>query len=142
VNPFQSLSDYEAFAYTLQQRYPSINRSTLVIARRGQGVATLSGELHFHGGYRLSIYEIFTWDEGPLLIQRYSYEAWQANEKLYWYDPQPHPNEPSLASTDPHHKHIPPDIKHNRIPAPGLRFDEPNLPLLIEEIEALAHSDR
>jgi hypothetical protein len=29
---------------------------------------------------------------------------------------------------------IPPDIKHNRIPAPGLSFTQPNLPFLIEEI--------
>ena len=40
-------------------------------------------------------------------------------------------------STHPHHKHIPPDIKHNRIPAPGLSFDEPNLPFLIREVEGL-----
>ena len=38
-------------------------------------------------------------------------------------------------STHPHHKHIRPDIKHNRIPASGLQFDAPNLPFLIEEIE-------
>ncbi|MEN8215749.1 MAG: hypothetical protein ABFS56_05115 [Pseudomonadota bacterium] len=35
-----------------------------------------------------------------------------------------------LASTHPHHKHIPPDIKHNRIPAPILSFTHPNLPEL------------
>ncbi len=35
----------------------------------------------------------------------------------------------------PHHKHVPPDIKRNRIPAPALSFTRPNLPLLIEEIE-------
>jgi len=40
-----------------------------------------------------------------------------------------------LAVTDPHHKHIPPDIKHNRISAPALSFDKPNLPFLIEEIK-------
>lgn len=137
MNPFQSLSEYEALAYTLQKHYPSITRSTLVVAQRGQGVATLSGELHFASGYRLSIYEIFTWDEGPLVIQRYSYEAWLANEKLYWYDPQPHPNEPALASTHPHHKHIPPNIKRNRIPAPQMSFSQPNLPALIQEIEEL-----
>ena len=38
-------------------------------------------------------------------------------------------------SATPHHKHVSPDIKHHRIPAPGLSFDRPNLPLLIEEIE-------
>lgn len=135
MNPFRSLSDYEELIYTLQQQYPSIDRSTLVLARRGRGVATLTGELLFGHGYRLIVYEILTWDLGPVVIQRYSYEVWHDGEKLYWYDPQPHPHDPSLASTDPHHKHIPPDIKHNRIPAPELRFDAPNLPFLIEEIE-------
>jgi len=54
---------------------------------------------------------------------------------LYWYDSWPHPHDASLASTHPHHKHVPPDIKRNRIPAPGLSFSRANLPLLIEEIE-------
>jgi len=34
-----------------------------------------------------------------------------------------------------HHKHIPPDIKHHRVPAPGLSFSSPNLSFLITEIE-------
>ena len=34
-----------------------------------------------------------------------------------------------------YHKHIPPDIKHHRVPAPGLSFASPNLPFLITEIE-------
>jgi len=42
---------------------------------------------------------------------------------------------PDLASTHPHHKHIQPDIKHHRVPAPGISFSQPNLPFLIEEIE-------
>lgn len=45
------------------------------------------------------------------------------------------PHIPELASTHPHHKHIQPNIKHNRVPAPGLSFDQPNLPFLIQEIE-------
>ncbi len=63
----------------------------------------------------------------------YSYEAWLAEEKLYWYDSQPHPSDPDLTSTSPHHKHVPPDIKHHRIPAPGLSLTQPNLPFLIQE---------
>ncbi|MEN8217094.1 MAG: DUF6516 family protein [Pseudomonadota bacterium] len=73
----------------------------------------------------------------PLTIHWYGYEVWQNDEKLYWYDSQPHPNDPTLASSHPHHKHIPPDIKHNRIPAPILSFTHPNLPELIFEIEQL-----
>ena len=44
-------------------------------------------------------------------------------------------------STDPHHKRIPPDIKHHRIPAPGLNFTEPNLPFLIREMESAVFRD-
>ena len=55
---------------------------------------------------------------------------------MYWYDSQPHPDDLALAATHPHHKHIPPDMKHNRVVAPALRFDQPNLPVLIAEIEA------
>ena len=86
MTPFQSLREYERFIYTLQQRFPSILRSTLVVAQRGRLFAELTGEI-------------------------------------------------ALADTDPHHKHIPPDIKHHRIPAPDLSFSHPNLPFLIEEIE-------
>jgi len=50
-------------------------------------------------------------------------------------DSQPHPNDPTLASTHPHHKHIPPDIKHHRIPTLDLSFVQPNLPFLIAELE-------
>lgn len=37
----------------------------------------------------------------------------------------------------PHHKHIDPDIKHHRIPAPNMSFTQPNLAALIQEIEKL-----
>jgi len=40
----------------------------------------------------------------------------------------------------PHHKHIPPDSKHHRIPAPDLGFAEPNLPFLIREVATLAQT--
>jgi len=70
-------------------------------------------------------------------IRDYGYEVYHGDEKLYWYDCWPHPDNPLLASTHPHHKHIPPDIKHHRIPAPNLSFTNPNLPALIREIEAL-----
>ncbi|HMT19779.1 MAG TPA: hypothetical protein PKE20_00795 [Promineifilum sp.] len=35
----------------------------------------------------------------------------------------------------PHHKHIPPDLKHHRVLAPDMSFDQLNLPFVIEEIE-------
>lgn len=78
-----------------------------------------------------------TFDEGPIVIEDYAYELWDKSDKIMWYDSQPHPGDPSLASTYPHHKHLPPDIKHNRAPAPGISFNQPNLPILINEIEEL-----
>jgi len=72
-----------------------------------------------------------------MLIESYGYEVWRNQEKLYWYDPQPHPHEPSLQSTHPHHKHVAPDIKHHRIPAPEMSFTHLNLEALIREIEEL-----
>lgn len=137
MNPFSSLRDYELLVYTLAQNYPAIQTSTLVLAQRGRYYAELTGDVLWPQNLRLTVYERLTWEvEGPLRIEDYGYEIWRGNEKLYWYDSQPHPNDPTLASTHPHHKHIPPDIKHHRIPAPGLAFDHPNLTFLISEIEA------
>ncbi|MGH7453378.1 MAG: toxin-antitoxin system TumE family protein, partial [bacterium] len=67
-------------------------------------------------------------------IAYYSYEVYRNKSLLYWYDPQPHPTDVTLASSHPHHKHIHPDIKHHRIPAPELSFDQPNLSFLVKEI--------
>jgi len=100
-------------------------------------MVTVSGEIAFSQGYRLIVKERLTFDTGPLVLNRYSYEVWHGDEKLSWYDSQPHPRDPTLASTHPHHQHIPPDIKHHRIPAPELSFTRPNLPFLIREVEQL-----
>ncbi len=61
-------------------------------------------------------------------------KVWRGDEKLYWYDSQPHPDNPVLQSSDPHHKHLAPNPKQNRIPAPAMSFTQPNLPVIIEEI--------
>ena len=137
MNPFQSLRDYEEFIYTLPQQFPSISYSTLVVVHRGARMAIVSGEIAFPDEHRLVVKERLTFDTGPLTLTRYGYEVWRGGEKLYWYDSQPHPNDHSLELTHPHHKHIPPDIKHHRVPAPGLSFTEPNLPFLIQEIKRL-----
>lgn len=136
MTPFQSLHDYEEYVYTLQQGFPAIKSSSLVIIRRGKRVATLQGDLTFAYGYRVVIKERLSYDD-VVMIEEYGYELWHNAEKITWYDSQPHPNDPTLASTHPHHKHIPPNIKRNRIPAPQMSFTQPNLPALIQEIEDL-----
>ncbi|MFC2155362.1 DUF6516 family protein [Acidobacteriota bacterium] len=137
MNPFQSPRSYEEFVYTLKQQFPSIKSSSLVVVRRGKRIATLQGEITFDDGYRISLKERLSFDEGPVIIEDYGYELWNKGEKLSWYDAQSHPEDPILAETHPHHKHVPPNIKHNRIPAPHLRFNKPNLPVLIREVEKL-----
>ena len=132
-DPFRTPEDYELFLYTLVERSPIINRSTLVFVRVGATMARVSGELFLQNGIRISTRERVVFDRLPLLIDGYGYEIWRGDEKIYWYDSQPHPNDPALQSTHPHHKHIPPDMKHNRIPAPEIKFTQPNIPWLVEE---------
>lgn len=132
MNELDTVKSYEYFIYTLQSRYPEIKISNLVLKRMGSLIGELMGSLTFENNIRLIVRERL--DFAVHLIKAYSYEVWQDQEKLYLYDSQPHPDDATLASTHPHHKHIPPDIKHNRIPAPNLNFDSPNLPFIIEEI--------
>ncbi len=141
MNPFRSLHDYELFVYALPQQFGRISSSTLLLVRRGRLYAELTGEIFFRHGYRLSLFERLNLESGEITITGYSYEAYLDGDKLYWYDSQPHPDDAALASTHPHHKHIPPDIKHHRVPAPGLSFAEPNLAKLIQEIEMLIDND-
>jgi hypothetical protein len=136
MNPLESAAEYELHVYRLPIAHDSIRQSKLVVARLGATVAKVTGELRFEHDVRLVVWEHVQFGEAGRIVQ-YGYEVWQGEEQLYWYDSQPHPGEPSLQATHPHHKHVPPDIKHNRIPAPGLSFGKRNLDRLIEEIEAL-----
>jgi hypothetical protein len=129
------LEEYEYFIFSLRERFLSIQYSTLVFRRLSPYTAIVQGEIFFAKGIRLGVLEILDFDDEDHFIQRYSYEVHRNDDKLYWYDPFPHPHIPELASTHPHHKHVPPDIKHHRIPAPNLGFAQPNLPFLIQEIE-------
>ena len=101
---------------------------------------TIEGQLTFDGGYVLSVWELL--DLNARTIRSYSYELDRAGERVWWYDPTGHPEDASLAATHPHHKHVPPDIKHHRVPAPEISFTRPNLPFLIGEIEHLLKYDR
>jgi hypothetical protein len=125
---------YERFIYGLPETFLSIQRSALVVNRRGPSIAELKGEIEFDRRIVLGVWEDLNF--ARRVIQAYRYWVEQEGKRLYWYDPQPHPDDPSLASTFPHHKHVSPDIKRHRIPAPGLSFDQPNLPFLIREIES------
>jgi len=140
INPLRTVLDYELFLYSLTTAFPTIRNSTLVLIRRGSTLARVEGELFFDHNIKLAVRERLLAGRSSVVIDTYGYEVWEGKIKLYWYDSQPHPNEPSLQSTHPHRKHVPSNIKHNRIPAPNMSFDQPNLPVLIQELnKILAH---
>lgn len=130
-----TLEDYEHLVYGLPEAYPIIRRSTLVIIRHGPTFAEAAGEIAFEEGISLGVWEDLNF--ARRVIQGYSYGVNRDADRLYWYDPQPHPEDSSLAITFPHHKHTPPDMKRNRVPAPGISFEYPNLLFLIEEVQRL-----
>jgi len=129
---FPTIEEYENYIYTISSHFPEIKVPILVLKKFGTSTAKLEGKLYFQNEIELSILEVIDFSKRRIIS--YSYEVYQNKEKKYWYDSWSHPHDESLAMTDPHHKHIPPDLKHNRVPAPDLSFDRPNLPFLIEEI--------
>lgn len=141
-DPLRTPEDYELFIYSLMKEFPSVHHSTLTFTRRGASLARVAGELFFECNIRVVVRERIMFDRLPAVLDWYGYEIWQGDEKLFWYDSQPHPNDPKLQNSHPHHKHIPPDIKHNRIPAPVMNFSRPNLPEIIREVETLLTKDK
>lgn len=133
-NPLHSLENYSEFVVATVDRSTAV-RSTLIVWSTSPYTGIAEGEVRFPEGLRLRVLEEL--DFGAGLITGYSYEVYRHDEKLYWYDDYPHPDDPTLAATHPHHKHLPPDIKHHRVPAPGIQHDRPNLPFLIAEVEEL-----
>jgi len=155
-NPLRSRETYERFLYTLTAQYPSIRRSTLVYIPSGVYFGRIEGFLLFdayivlcvsehliflahgeieHYGYEVSRSGLTIDQIVDLSAAEYCTPAYPHKEKLYWYDSFSHPCDPTLA-----HKHIPPDIKHHRIPAPALSFTWSNLPFLIREVERLLNA--
>lgn len=130
----QTRESYEQFLYGISEQSDYIRHSDLVLIPTGKTLCVVKGNIYYDESIRLEIREVldFASDEW---ITTYSYTVYREDEKLCWYDSQGHPNDPTLQSTHPHHKHVHPDIKHHRIPAPSLSFKEPNLPFLIREIE-------
>lgn len=135
-----SRSAYEHLLYTLPQQHPEVASSSLHLFTISATVGLVKGSVQFHDGLKLRVYELIDLSDGEILD--YSYDVLRDNEPLRWYDPQPHPDNPDLASTFPHHLHEPPDIKHNRKSAPGISFAAPNLPTLIEGCIALGAGEQ
>ena len=88
---------YSEFVYSLQVRYLSIKRSTLVLATLGPTVAKLEGQVTFGADVVLDVWELLDFDAGRIL--NYSYEIYSGGEKIAWYDPFEHSH--SRVSCDP-----------------------------------------
>lgn len=132
-SPLSSLQAYSQFIASLPDHFPSVRRSTLTVYSISPRHLVLRGEVEFAGDIRLRVAERI--DTAQARMTWYSYAVLRGTEELYWYDPQPHPDDPSLASTFPHHKHVPPNIKRTRVLALDISFAQPNLPFVIREIE-------
>lgn len=130
----KSLEAYSRYIANLVERF-DIEKSTVTVWSMSKYMGISEGEFFIEGGYRLRIREEIDFAEG--IIVSYGYEVYWKEERLYWYDDFPHPNDPALAETHPHHKHVPPNIKKNRIPAPNMKFERPNLETLLKEIDEI-----
>lgn len=128
---FPSRRNYERFLYLLVDQNSEIQSSTLCLYTNSATTAFIRGSVWFRNGLELRVFEYLDLSDGQLLD--YSYTVFRDDDRIRWYDPQPHPEDAELAATFPHHRHEPPDIKHNRKPAPGISFFEPNLPTLIAD---------
>jgi hypothetical protein len=128
-----SRAEYERFIYSLKSRFPEIDHSTLHFYNTSANAGLLRGKIVFYNGHELSVVEVIDFGIGEIID--YSYTLFDLNQKkIRWYDPQPHPNNPELETTFPHHYHEEPNIKKNRKPAHGISFEKPNLSILIKNM--------
>jgi hypothetical protein len=99
--PLPDSQTYSELIYSLQR----IQRSTLILATLGSTLAKLEGQVAFAEDVVLDVWELMDFEARR--IRNYSYEIYQASEKIVWYNPFEHPQVPELASTYPHRKHLP-----------------------------------
>lgn len=130
--PLDDLASYSAFVYALRERHPFVSGSTLTLVPIGATLAKLEGRIECRGGIHLEIFELI--DFAAKRIRTYSYEVYQKGEKVCWYDTWEHPEIPELKATFPHHKHVLPNLRNNRVPAPGISFESPNLDVVLEDV--------
>ena len=92
----KSLAAYSLFVADLLNR-PSVTRSTVVVWSDSPYTGIAEGEVFFTRGIRLRLREELDFEAG--LIAAYGYEVYRGEERLFWYDDFPHPDEPTLAPT-------------------------------------------
>lgn len=132
IYSFESSSDYSSFLFSLEDKFQEIRNSRINFYSIEPDLFLAKGVIEFNSEIKLTFHEVINFSKQRII--RYAYEVYRKRQLLYFYDPQEHPEDSTLASTFPHHKHVPPNIKRNRQPAPGISFIKPNLQVLIQEI--------
>ena len=97
--PLQSLNSYSNFITELVNR-PTVERSTVSVWSTSPYAGVVEGEIYFVKEFKLRLREEL--DFGKELIRTYGYEIYHGEEKLFWYDDFPHPNNPELTATFPY----------------------------------------
>ena len=128
---FSSRAEYERLIYGLSDEHAQIFDSTLRLYSTSALTAIVEGTIHLRSGLAIRVVKALDFKVGR--IRHYSYTVFRGDEKIRWYDSQPHPEIPELASTFPHHYHELPNIKRNRHPSPGIHFEASNLARLIAD---------
>lgn len=100
VEALKSLAEYSQFVAE-QLSVVGVVSSTISVWSASPYTGIAEGDVLFSNGLRLRLREELDFEAG--LITSYGYEVYNVEERLYWYDDFPHPDEPSLAATHPHH---------------------------------------
>ena len=129
------IGSYSAFIYALAERHPEVINSRLILVPIGATLAKVEGRIECRGNLRVEVFELI--DFADHRIRTYSYEVFVGEEKVCWYDHWEHPEIPALRTTFPHHQHRLPDLRNNRVPAPGISFRSPNLDVVLADLRAL-----
>jgi hypothetical protein len=132
MSPLANIASYSQHVHSVHERFPFIASSTLRVVPMGATLARVEGRVECSGGVALEVWELVDFNEHRL--RSYSYEVFLRSEKFCWYDHWPHPELPELAATFPHHRHLPPNLRDNRLPASGIGFDHPNLDVVLADI--------
>ena len=66
--PVPDFHTYSELIYSLQERYSSIQRSTLVLATLGPTLAKLEGQITFEGDVVLDVWELIDFETGRIRI--------------------------------------------------------------------------
>lgn len=126
------IASYSRHVHSLHERFAFVTASTLCVIPMGATLARVEGRLECAGGLAIEVWELVDFAEHRL--RSYSYEIYCGAEKVSWYDHWPHPELPELAVTFPHHRHLPPNLRDNRQPAPGIGFNHPNLDVVLTDV--------